>query len=241
MILLEIRQSDTAALFPLVAAKIQEQISQTADKEYIVIALPGGRSVLKLLHALLPMLRNIPPEVRKKLRFFMIDERLVDLSSSDSNFRMLQAEFFQAAIEEGLLEASQLHPFVIGSSSVDGEPLSKLLGSYSEELKRFGGVFDVAVVGVGEDAHIAALFPNHPSIEDPSDGFIAFDSSPKPPSGRMSASASLILKSGLLVVLFIGEGKREAYQRFKRGEPASSCPATLAMKASYSIIASDIT
>ena len=53
---------------------------------------------------------------------------------------------------------------------------------------------------------------------------------PLPPSGRMSSSLSLMQSAEAGVLLFAGESKRRAFERFKDATtPVSSCPAKLAL------------
>ena len=66
----------------------------------------------------------------------------------------------------------------------------------------------------GEDGHVAALFPDHHSIKDKSEYFFTMGDSPKPPPERMTASLSLLKKSTIAIVLFYGEDKKDAYERF---------------------------
>ena len=220
MALLEIKQTESEKLFPEVAAKIGEFLAAQNESKQIVVALPGGRSVVKLLDSMLPALRVLPQSIRAKLHFFMVDERVVELTSPDSNFKMLFELFYSKAIEEKLITESQIHPFKFSS-----DPIERTLQNYGDELSEFGGIFDLTVLGVGEDAHIAGLFPNHHSIKDLANQFITFKDSPKPPPFRMTASRKLIESSKMGVALFIGEAKRGALELFKREELVGNCPA----------------
>ncbi len=235
MTLIEIRQSNSEQLFAEVANKIGDFLTTLTDQEQIVIALPGGRSVVKLLDALLPALRALPDIVRNKLHFFMVDERVVDLTSPDSNFKMLNELFYSKAVAEGLIYGSQLHPFVCTPETVEDD-----LKTYSAELATLGGRFDLAVVGVGEDAHVAGLFPNHHSIRNTAKDFISFKDSPKPPPHRMSASRALIETSKMGVALFIGEAKSESLDKFRSEQPVEICPVSILRSLPSAVIGTDL-
>lgn len=235
MALLEIKQADSERLFTEVASKIGEFLVSQSSNKQIVVALPGGRSVVKLLDAMLPAIRALPQAVRAKLQFFMVDERVVELTSPDSNFKMLNELFYSKAIKEELINNSQLHPFEISS-----EPIEVTVKSYGDKLSNFGGVFDLTVLGVGEDAHVAGLFPNHHSVKNSANQFITFKDSPKPPPYRMTASRKLVESSKMAVGLFVGEGKRDALELFRKEELVENCPAALLKKLPLGIVATDL-
>ncbi|NTV22765.1 MAG: 6-phosphogluconolactonase [Nanoarchaeota archaeon] len=200
--------------------------SEVLKKEYATIGLPGGRSVKVLLDAL--QNEELP---WKKIHFFMVDERLAPLTSEDSNFKMLKSVFFEGLISSGKLPQKNLHPF---------DPENQTPQEYSATLVDFGGRFDVAVLGVGEDGHVGALFPNY-SIESKEEYFFTIDNSPKLPKERMTSSRSLLTKSQLGVLLFIGDGKRTALSQFKdTNVTVSNCPAKLALEMQSYVAYTDI-
>jgi len=70
--------------------------------------------------------------------------------------------------------------------------------------------FDLILISSGEDGHVAALFPNHHSVRKQAEYFLTMNDSPKPPPERMTASLSLLKRSTIALVLFYGEGKKDA-------------------------------
>ena len=63
---------------------------------------------------------------------------------------------------------------------------------------------------------MGALYPHHHSIVDKHHGFIVMDDSPKPPPERMTSSLSLMQTADAALILFVGEAKREAYEKVQR-------------------------
>lgn len=180
-------------------------------QDRIVVALPGGRSIVPFLGKLKN--EKLPWE---KMHFFMVDERLVPIQDKDSNFRHVSEIFLSDLIAKGRLSPFNLHPYNYKKGIVE----------YEAELKSMGGKFDIIIFGVGEDGHIGGLFPNY-TINDDSDFFIEFHDSPKPPKDRMSASRKLVLRAKLAVLLFVGD-KKAAYERFLDDETSYvECPAKL--------------
>lgn len=83
------------------------------------------------------------------------------------------------------------------------------------------GDFDLSLLGLGEDGHTASLFPGQ--MWDSAD-VLAVHEAPKPPSARVSLSASRLSRSRRVWFIVTGAEKREAVARWKRGErlPAAS-------------------
>jgi len=159
----------------------------------------------------------------------MADERLVTIESKESNFRLLNE------VLNSIIPKENLHPFIY-----DKDSNSFGIKTYEEEIKKYGGNFDIVLVSAGEDGHIASLFPNHPSIYDNSKHYIFVDNSPKPPVKRMSASKNMILRSKIGIVLFYREIKREAYLKFLNMElDYTACPAKLVSEIPESYVITD--
>jgi len=234
MAIKKIFNSNKETLFISLAKELSNFIS-TLEAPFLPVALPGGRSVVGLLTPFLKELEALPRPTREKLRFFMLDERCVPIDSDDSNFKLLSEGVFNQAIQQALLTPSQLYPFDISQ----GEP-AKQAELYKQELDKFGGKFAVAVLGVGEDAHVGALFPDHHSVSNPAPGFILMDDSPKPPPKRMSIARSLLEKSDLGIALFIGEAKREALEKFEAGVAIEHCPVSILKMLGQGIVATDL-
>ncbi len=207
-----------------------------SSSDPLTIGLCGGRSVVGLLGALRDEAHNQPKDLLSRIHFFMVDERLVPLTDERSNFGGLKAQLFDRLIGERAISENQLHPF-------DPDPSQSDYGcaEYMGELEGFGGAFTVSVLGVGEDGHIAGLFPGHPSLASQERGFLTFHDSPKPPPDRMTASRPLLEASELAVVLLLGEGKREAWNAFNQSESSVvTCPALIAKGARQCLVVTDL-
>lgn len=76
--------------------------------------------------------------------------------------------------------------------------------------------FDVVVLGLGEDAHTASLFPgcdlNFDTLVAP------VLNSPKPPPERVTLTPKALSQTQLLVYIVTGVGKREALQKVLSGQ-----------------------
>jgi 6-phosphogluconolactonase len=92
---------------------------------------------------------------------------------------------------------------------------------YSRQLSTVGE-FDLVLLGLGEDGHTAGLFPGH--VIDSRNAALAVSAAPKPPSERISLSASRLSATRAVWFVVTGEDKRDALLRWRSGEaiPASS-------------------
>ena len=95
-------------------------------------------------------------------------------------------------------------------------PESKIVYSTNpEEMERIAEKAEMLVMGVGEDCHIASIFPG---IE--YHGKVAvIDNSPKPPPRRITITPEYLEGfDGKVILIFKGEEKEEAFHRFMGGE-----------------------
>ncbi len=236
-----IKEKDPTQLFQLTAEALFTELERLSTREHLVLGLCGGRSVVGLLTALRGWflsgsISTKRSELLKRLQFFMVDERLVPLTDEQSNYGMLKKNLLDDLIEKGVVRSEQLHPFTPRSEVSDyGTDL------YLNELNRFGGAFSAIVLGVGEDGHVAGLFPNHPCLQRPEPLFLSYFESPKPPQERMTATLSLLRTAEVAVLLVTGEAKRDAWFRFQKEETeVHECPSVFAKEIPTLIVATDL-
>lgn len=79
--------------------------------------------------------------------------------------------------------------------------------------------FDITLLGIGKDGHVASLFPNHPSSEPTSRAVIGVTDSPKEPSERISLTAGSLNRSHEVWYLATGTGKAHAVSATLEGDP----------------------
>ncbi len=82
--------------------------------------------------------------------------------------------------------------------------------------------FDVVMLGMGEDGHIASLIPGDPGLEDALTTSDLLRDVPeglgKPPLARVTLTLTAILRARAIFLLIAGEAKREVIARAARGE-----------------------
>ena len=75
--------------------------------------------------------------------------------------------------------------------------------------------FDLVILGLGDDGHIASLFPNHQW--DNSKQVISVSNSPKAPSNRISLTPSRLSNAEDVLFLISGKNKVNAFKEWKEG------------------------
>ena len=202
-----VRLPERAALDRACAAWLARRLQSGSGP--VVFAACGGRSVDGILAAL-PGQAGVPWE---RVHIFLVDERVVPAGDAASNLRQLHAALVAPLASAGRLPATNVHAFAFPERpSIAAEAAA--VACCNRALQALGGRFDAVLLSAGEDGHVAALFPGHRSIDDPSDGYIRFDDSPKPPASRVSASRALLLRSRSAALVFAGESKRAALAGF---------------------------
>lgn len=203
------------------AAILRDRLAERAEaRGHAALGVPGGRSVAGVLERLAAS--DAPFE---SIDLFFVDERCVPLDSDESNYRVL-AESLLAPLAErrAAPPESRVHPVRCAETGPD-----QGAEAYEAEFRRRGDRLDVALLGVGEDGHVASLFPGRRELTDDERLFVGVEDAPKPPPRRITATPALLTAPGTTVVLlFFGEGKRDALRAFVAEDgSAATCPARL--------------
>ena len=106
-----------------------------------------------------------------------------------------------AAIKTGIRNAKGE---IIVMLDADGQHPPKDIPRLIEKIDKF----DIVLLSMGEDGHIASLFPNHVYPEDQM--IVVEHDSPKPPKERVSMSYKQLNRAHYIFKLIIGESKQKA-------------------------------
>lgn len=164
------------------------------------------------------------------------DERFVAADSDDRNAKQAREAWFGKLIEDGRMPAGNIHEMpadergveeIVGASPErTDEVLAAAAAEYQRELVEQLGEhpsLDIAMFGVGPDAHFASLFPDHGEAEiDDSHTLVAgVRDSPKPPPLRVTLTVPMIARSKHTWVFTSEARKADAVKAAfaKRGNP----------------------
>jgi 6-phosphogluconolactonase len=170
------------------------------------VALSGGRIALKFFTSVVAQTKARELSLGL-VHFFWADERCVPPDDTESNFR---------AARELLFAPLRIHDAQI--HRIHGEDSPEIAIKLAEkELRRFAPdkngqpVLDLIILGMGEDGHVASLFP-HSAFQNlgSSTPYLAIKNSPKPPPSRVTLSYVAIAAAKNVWVMASGAGKETA-------------------------------
>ncbi len=178
------------------------------------VALSGGRIAQKFFVAVVELAKTrkigdgSTPSLLANVQFFWADERCVPPDDTESNFRLANELLF-APLK---ISESQIH-------RIRGElPPETAAAQAAAELRRFASsnangqpVLDLIFLGMGEDGHVASLFPDEMEIAGSDKAvYRAVNNSPKPPPNRVTFGYAAIAAARQVWVLISGAGKEVA-------------------------------
>jgi len=198
------------ALAALAAERITELIAEAvADRGAAFVALSGGGTPRHLYSELAdvrqPWRERIPwPQVH----LFWGDERHVPPDHPDSNYGTARA---------ALLDHVPVPPDHVHRIRGEMPDAREAASDYERELaatasagRRNEPFFDVMLLGLGEDAHIASIFPGSVLLQHANDRRVAAVWAPQLTVWRITLTPEAVLDSRAIIVLVAGAHKAAA-------------------------------
>ena len=205
---------DPAAVARHVAEWLLEKAMATDGR--FALGLSGG-STPKALYGLLASDEYRTRFPWERTHLFFGDERFVPHDSPDSNYRMVK----EAMLDRLPVPEAQIHAW-----QVSGDPEHAAL-HYADTLKRYYGadtldparpLFDVQLLGLGEDGHTASLFPGVAALRERTAWTAAvIGAKPEP---RLTLTYPALDSARYVAFLAVGEGKRDILARAISGDEA---------------------
>lgn len=118
-----------------------------------------------------------------------------------------------------------IHPIVTDFSTKE-----LAADNYEKVLQEFfgmseGSFFDINILGIGEDGHVASLFPGSFALHEQVRMVLGVDRQKPPPEG-ITVTLPVLNNSEIIYVVATGENKAEALKRILHGnESIETCPA----------------
>lgn len=173
-----------------------------AARGRFAVALSGGSSPKKL-YELLASPAYRPQVAWEQVYFFFGDERNVPPTSPDSNYLMAKTALF---------DALAVRPAQVFAVDTDLEP-AEAAAQYAVDVEEFFGEkkarFDLVLLGLGDNAHTASLFP-HTTVLHETKASVEEVWLPEQQVFRITFTAPLINQARAIAFLVYGASKAEA-------------------------------
>lgn len=152
-----------------------------------------------------------------RVHFWWTDERWISSDNPLSN---------QGAARAALLDRLAVAPEQVHAVDVAAPSAEAAAADYEQRLRQCFGdrpVFDVVLLGVGEDGHVGSLFPGSPALARGRDWVVVEYRAPKPPAVRVSLSLPALAAGRYHILLAQGTAKAAVVRRL-HGSPGGSLP-----------------
>jgi 6-phosphogluconolactonase len=206
---------DAAALAQEAATRLLARV--TEPRERFAVVLTGGSSPegLYRLLATEPYRNQIPWE---RVNWFWGDDRFVPQDDARSNAGQARRLF----LDRVSAPAANVHAIPTGAASAD-EAARRYQAELSEfyradRLDRARPLFDLVLMGVGNDGHTASLFPGHPQLDETDRWVVGVPQAGQEPFvPRVTLTFPALASTRDMLFLVTGQGKRDIMARLLAG------------------------
>ena len=170
------------------------------------VALSGGRIARDFLASVANQVKA-QPLLLTGVHFFWGDERCVPPGDRESNFRLANELLFAPLnIAENQIHRIQGELTPEAAAAAAEAALRRVLGLTAKEQP----ALDLVLLGMGEDGHVASLFPGEPEAVMTSAAVFRCVRAVKPPPSRITLGYPALVAARQVWVLASGVGKERA-------------------------------
>jgi 6-phosphogluconolactonase len=208
-------EKDEVSLYRAAAQRFAQLARQTVERKgRFCVALAGGSTPRGLYERLAE-----DPAIRatvswERIHFFWGDERHVAADHPDSNYRMAW---------QALLSRIPVPPENVHRMAGESPDLESAAQAYEEELRMFFQLspsefprFDLALLGLGMDGHVASLFPGSAALEGRR-RLVVTSPGPAGGTGRITLSVPVFNNAACVGFLVAGSAKAQIVWTALRG------------------------
>jgi 6-phosphogluconolactonase len=194
------------------ARLITKVVDAQASRGYASVVLTGGRNGNGLLAALATAPARDAIDWGR-IDLWWGDERFLPEGDADRNDTQARA----ALLDSVPVDPARVHPMP-ASDGPYGTDVDAAAEAYAAELAKAAGPenhgsvpsFDVLMLGVGPDTHVASLFPELPAVRETERTVVGVHGAPKPPPTRVTLTLPAIRSAREVWLLAAGEDKAQA-------------------------------
>ena len=200
--------SDDALVEDAASMLLNHLVQRQEHQAQVHLCLTGGR-IANRIYAAFAQLAAERDFDASTLHLWWGDEHFVGTTDPERN--ALQSLALLARSLQ--LKSAQIHPMPASDGNADPDESAF---TYAQELG--DTIFDLCLLGMGPDGHVASIFPHHPSSEPTTLSVIGVTEAPKPPAERISLSVATINRSRSVWLWVNGSEKADAVARALSGD-----------------------
>lgn len=206
-----VRLEDATDVSTVVAARLLERLIELQSTQPVVHLCLTGGDAANAMYEIFADLADGSELDASKLQLWWGDERFVPATDPARN--SLQAVTRLARTVA--IKSADTHMMAAKDGRKDSHESA---AEYEAELG--DTCFDITLLGIGKDGHVASIFPDHPSSEPTSRAVIGVTDSPKEPAERISLTIPTLNRSEDIWFIATGKGKARAVERSLAGDEA---------------------
>lgn len=188
---------------------IKSFINNSKKKTHFNLMLTGGRTAKKVYQKI-----DKSFWIDKKINILLSDERKYSIKNSKSNYYNIRKNLFNNDIPKNI----NLFSFFEKYNQIEND-----LKKYDKKLQK---KIDLLVLTLGDDGHVASLFPNDRKILDGKKNLIV-TREPNKNLIRYSISKKIIANSKNILVLVTGKMKGKVFNQINQSKDILEIPARL--------------
>lgn len=218
------------ALAQSIAAMLIKDLDRVESDHYYTIALSGGSAAEYLFHYLSD---NYVERISwEKLLVFWVDERCVSPDDDESNYRMVYESLLQNV---PIPDANIFRIRGEYNPSAEARQYSELVTSMVPEYRGLPQ-FDLMLLGLGSDGHVASIFHDRPDLFTTGNLFEVV-TRPDKKQKRITATGRLINNSLKIYYIVFGKEKASVVSQVVEGKSGSEfIPASRIMPGSGHLV-----
>lgn len=174
------------------------------DGRVPAVALTGG-TIAVTIHEAVAASPDASTVDWSRVDVWFGDERYVASDDAERN----EKQAAEAMLDHLPFDPARIHP--MPASDAGFASLDAAATAYGDELRERGtGMFDVVMLGLGPDGHVASLFPGFAQLDVHDAIAVPVIGSPKPPPERISLTFDALNRTREVWFVVSGDGKADA-------------------------------
>ena len=230
---------DPEVLAQAVAARLITRVVDVQTLRGVAhVVLTGGTVGIKTLAAVAASPARAAVDW-SRVQLWWGDERFLPSGHPDRNETQARAALLDALVAEGLLPPANIHAMPAADTvGITPEESAEQYAATLADHARPGAdvpAFDVLLLGMGPDGHIASLFPGQAALYEEQRSVVGVHGSPKPPPLRVSLTLPAIQAAAEVWVVAAGTEKAKVTHLALSGAGPVQIPAAGARGRSRSL------